>query len=589
MRNGVCTVCLEPLFKDLQVAQCGHVFHRTCIFRWIDRSCSCPNCKQHLDASELTTLFLKPAEIIKEVLGDPTVLEDADPELLLAITKAQCGSDDDDDDSASASDPDTDLELLDLSASKPKSSKSKKKRAKNKMALISEKIRSTALNRKAEDLEAQLNALTVTHRAMEEAKAKLHRKIQGYLKSAQTYEKRYFDADDEVKNLTRQLFRKNKEMNELKRAVESMAQRMAMLSHAEQILAGNFDAVRREEETAERSRSKEEQERYYRSMYDWLLKEYKRCQSDRERDKKLTAAAGKKWAGTFEEQRVKIEEMMNGCMAGDAKVERYKKAYFDLKDKYKKLRERAREMNRELKELRLGKKGDSNNSVGVSVGVEHGVEVGVEELNMAHVASSDHGQSGALAQIQPAHTHEKEQKREHSVSRSYDDENAPQLDISRVHDDQDREDKYNAMSLSQPTPVSEVTLDDGVFGIPSEDGMGGFRRDTASLFGAYRQIKSRGGGSNPFSNGGGAAANRKKRSFSQLSKGNDGRGGTASFMKSNINTGNQRASKRRRVVSSSSSSSNSNSSGNVRSRGGGNGKQTSNKGSVSKFFDRFMK
>merc|ERR1712087_746346 len=244
----------------------------------------------------------------------------------------------------------------------------------------------------------------------------------------------------------------------------------------------------------------------------------------------------------------------------------------------------AREMNRELKELKKSGNvnANSNNCVG-SVGVEH-AQHGVEDGNMAPGASacSDH------AQIQPAIDHETEQKqREHSVSRSYDDENVPQLDISRIHDDEDREEKYKAMtSLSQPTPVrdSEVMLDGGVFGIPSEDGMGGFRRDTASLFGAYRQIKSRGGGSNPFSNGG-AAANRKKRSFSQLTKGNDGRGGTATFMKTNINAGNQRANKRRRVVSS---SSNSNSSGNVRNRGGGNGRQTSNKGSVSKFFDRFM-
>merc|ERR1719189_2724397 len=44
-----------------------------------------------MDASEVTKLYLKPTEMIKEVLHDPSVLESADPELLLQITAGQFG------------------------------------------------------------------------------------------------------------------------------------------------------------------------------------------------------------------------------------------------------------------------------------------------------------------------------------------------------------------------------------------------------------------------------------------------------------------------------------------------------------------
>jgi len=122
MKSGCCTICLEPLFQDIQVSQCGHCFHRSCIYRWIDVANACPNCKQHVDASQLTNLYLKPVEIIKEVLNDPTVLEHADPELFLKFSMHSTSNDDDE--------------------------QTKGKNKSFQMQLIEERIKNTALNTK---------------------------------------------------------------------------------------------------------------------------------------------------------------------------------------------------------------------------------------------------------------------------------------------------------------------------------------------------------------------------------------------------------------------------------------------------------
>merc|ERR1711902_478623 len=120
--------------------------------------------------------------------------------------------------------------------------------------------------------------------------------------------------------------------------------------------------------------NKEEQERYYRSMYEWLLKEYKQQQSDREREKQVGAAESKKWNVTFEEQRVKIEELTSVCMNGDAKLKRYKEAYWKLRDKFKELREKTRSVQKELKELKENGGSRSKSSELTMAPVEHVTE-----------------------------------------------------------------------------------------------------------------------------------------------------------------------------------------------------------------------
>ncbi|KAK1315681.1 E3 ubiquitin ligase BIG BROTHER [Acorus calamus] len=43
----VCPVCLQSLVvgEDIQRTTCGHLFHGECIFRWLERSRTCPVCR----------------------------------------------------------------------------------------------------------------------------------------------------------------------------------------------------------------------------------------------------------------------------------------------------------------------------------------------------------------------------------------------------------------------------------------------------------------------------------------------------------------------------------------------------------------
>eukprot|EP01083_Nonionella_stella_P160149 523246_1 len=302
MKSGCCTICLEPLFKDIQVSsQCGHVFHRSCIYRWIDSANTCPNCKQHCDASQLTNLFLDPLEIIKEVLGDPTVLQNVDPELLLQIYQTdstKCAPHEEDD---------MDLEILDLKNNrKPKQSK----KANHHMELIQERIKNSALTTKHEELSTKLCAVTGDLRDAQDEQSKLHRKMQSYLKSAQSYERKFVDQEDQVKKLNIELFKKNKEI----------IRYVCMI--------GNMNAVHEiEMKVSESGKSKKEQAVYWKSMYSSVLEEHEREKKSHQSHQKI-----------LEEQRLQIKTLERCGIENLEKINKYKKVYFKLKNKYTKQR-----------------------------------------------------------------------------------------------------------------------------------------------------------------------------------------------------------------------------------------------------------
>ena len=58
---GQCTICLEDMWdKDSAVTKCGHIFHRTCIDKWLEQKLkNCPMCRWSLDGSDsfLTSLY----------------------------------------------------------------------------------------------------------------------------------------------------------------------------------------------------------------------------------------------------------------------------------------------------------------------------------------------------------------------------------------------------------------------------------------------------------------------------------------------------------------------------------------------------
>lgn len=39
-----CSICLEPLLKNVYALPCAHVYHEKCIREWMKKSHSCPIC-----------------------------------------------------------------------------------------------------------------------------------------------------------------------------------------------------------------------------------------------------------------------------------------------------------------------------------------------------------------------------------------------------------------------------------------------------------------------------------------------------------------------------------------------------------------
>lgn len=51
----ICTVCLDPMIKDLAIfVGCGHVFHYNCAINCHSNSRKCPNCR--LRSTEIQSL-----------------------------------------------------------------------------------------------------------------------------------------------------------------------------------------------------------------------------------------------------------------------------------------------------------------------------------------------------------------------------------------------------------------------------------------------------------------------------------------------------------------------------------------------------
>ena len=50
--DEVCGICFEP-FRNITKITCGHRFCNDCIFEWLDRNNSCPNCRKVVDIQTL--------------------------------------------------------------------------------------------------------------------------------------------------------------------------------------------------------------------------------------------------------------------------------------------------------------------------------------------------------------------------------------------------------------------------------------------------------------------------------------------------------------------------------------------------------
>ncbi|XP_065366623.1 uncharacterized protein LOC135959590 [Calliphora vicina] len=73
--NVLCAICSE-FFKNTDVifstSKCGHVFHRQCLFRWLTRSNTCPQCRASVHKQNVHRLFLN--------FNEPTETDGVDAE-----------------------------------------------------------------------------------------------------------------------------------------------------------------------------------------------------------------------------------------------------------------------------------------------------------------------------------------------------------------------------------------------------------------------------------------------------------------------------------------------------------------------------
>ena len=47
---GECSVCLDPFNNSKELIQlvCGHIYHKECVYEWISRKNTCPNCRKSI-------------------------------------------------------------------------------------------------------------------------------------------------------------------------------------------------------------------------------------------------------------------------------------------------------------------------------------------------------------------------------------------------------------------------------------------------------------------------------------------------------------------------------------------------------------
>ena len=55
-----CNICTETFFnsKDIVCCPCGHIFHQVCLEKWLNKSKTCPDCRDKCQTRQMFQLFL---------------------------------------------------------------------------------------------------------------------------------------------------------------------------------------------------------------------------------------------------------------------------------------------------------------------------------------------------------------------------------------------------------------------------------------------------------------------------------------------------------------------------------------------------
>lgn len=81
-----CAICAETIgpSDELNVTPCGHLFHTKCLNTWLNRSPTCPQCRNKVTARTLVRLFLN-VSLNDTVHTDPAQLQNENDGLELKI------------------------------------------------------------------------------------------------------------------------------------------------------------------------------------------------------------------------------------------------------------------------------------------------------------------------------------------------------------------------------------------------------------------------------------------------------------------------------------------------------------------------
>ncbi|KAL0128127.1 hypothetical protein PUN28_003407 [Cardiocondyla obscurior] len=74
--NIVCVICSDLLVPsdDVFHTPCGHVFHHACLLQWIERSHTCPQCRQRTTESKIHRIYFNFSNN-ESILEDPVSLQ----------------------------------------------------------------------------------------------------------------------------------------------------------------------------------------------------------------------------------------------------------------------------------------------------------------------------------------------------------------------------------------------------------------------------------------------------------------------------------------------------------------------------------
>lgn len=54
-----CSICLDPMYKDVHIFKCGHYVHTRCGLEWMAHARTCPLCRSHISDQEVLTAVVR--------------------------------------------------------------------------------------------------------------------------------------------------------------------------------------------------------------------------------------------------------------------------------------------------------------------------------------------------------------------------------------------------------------------------------------------------------------------------------------------------------------------------------------------------